>query len=153
MAWRPPQREAISIKGLTPGVAFDLATLLPSGAGGPDRRAAPRPMRRSRCMRSIATAWPTGLMPIGSISPGATDRTAATARLNVIVQQRARRAGARWRESLAGIRPISSTSKLDARDDSFHTFLVDLEVHDVQHLTRILAALRAADAVIQAERA
>jgi (p)ppGpp synthase/HD superfamily hydrolase len=29
---------------------------------------------------------------------------------------------------------------------------VDLEVRDLQHLTRILAALRAADAVVQAER-
>ena len=30
--------------------------------------------------------------------------------------------------------------------------IVDLEVRDLQHLTRILAALRAADAVAQAER-
>jgi (p)ppGpp synthase/HD superfamily hydrolase len=38
------------------------------------------------------------------------------------------------------------------RDGSFHTFLVDLEVHDLAHLMRILAALRAADAIAQAER-
>ena len=30
-----------------------------------------------------------------------------------------------------------------SRDGSFHTFNLDIEVHDVQHLMRILAALRA----------
>ena len=39
-----------------------------------------------------------------------------------------------------------------SRDGSFHTFNFDLEVHDVQHLMRILAALRAADVVSSAER-
>jgi (p)ppGpp synthase/HD superfamily hydrolase len=42
--------------------------------------------------------------------------------------------------------------KMENRDASFHTFVVDLEVRDLYHLTRILAALRAADAVAQAER-
>jgi (p)ppGpp synthase/HD superfamily hydrolase len=41
---------------------------------------------------------------------------------------------------------------MENRDASFHTFIIDLEVRDLQHLTRILAALRAADAVVQAER-
>jgi (p)ppGpp synthase/HD superfamily hydrolase len=39
-----------------------------------------------------------------------------------------------------------------ARDGSFHTFEFDLEVHDVQHLMRILAALRGAESVSSAER-
>jgi len=39
-----------------------------------------------------------------------------------------------------------------SRDGSFHTFNFDLEVHDVQHLMRILAALRASDVVSSAER-
>src|SRR5688572_32985757 len=39
-----------------------------------------------------------------------------------------------------------------SRDGSFHTFHLDIEVHDVQHLMRILAALRAADVVSSAER-
>jgi (p)ppGpp synthase/HD superfamily hydrolase len=39
-----------------------------------------------------------------------------------------------------------------ARDPSFHTFQFDLEVHDVQHLMRIIAALRATDVVSTAER-
>ncbi len=39
-----------------------------------------------------------------------------------------------------------------ARDGAFHTFLLDVEVHDVEHLMRILAALRATDVVSSAER-
>ena len=39
-----------------------------------------------------------------------------------------------------------------SRDGSFHTFHLDIEVHDVQHLMRILAALRATDVVSTAER-
>jgi (p)ppGpp synthase/HD superfamily hydrolase len=39
-----------------------------------------------------------------------------------------------------------------SRDGQFHTFNLDIEVHDVQHLMRILAALRATDVVSTAER-
>ena len=42
--------------------------------------------------------------------------------------------------------------RLENRDASFHTFNVDLEVHDLHHLMRVLAALRAADAISSAER-
>ena len=42
--------------------------------------------------------------------------------------------------------------KLENRDAGFHTFRVALEVGDLHHLQRILAALRAADAVSSAER-
>ena len=42
--------------------------------------------------------------------------------------------------------------KLENRDASFHSFRVMLEVGDLTHLTRILAALRAADVVSSAER-
>jgi len=38
------------------------------------------------------------------------------------------------------------------RDGSFHTFHVDVEVHDLAHLHNIIAALRAADGVSQVER-
>ncbi len=41
---------------------------------------------------------------------------------------------------------------LSHRDAGFHTFNVAVEVRDVQHLMRILAALRAAEAVSSAER-
>ena len=42
--------------------------------------------------------------------------------------------------------------RMTSRDASFHTFEVDLEVHDLQHLMRILSALRASEAVAQADR-
>jgi guanosine-3',5'-bis(diphosphate) 3'-pyrophosphohydrolase len=42
--------------------------------------------------------------------------------------------------------------RLDNRDTGFHTNTIDVEVHDVQHLARVIAALRAADAVNDVER-
>jgi GTP pyrophosphokinase len=42
--------------------------------------------------------------------------------------------------------------ELTQRDDPFHTYEVDLEVNDLAHLTRIVSALRASEAVAQAER-
>jgi len=41
---------------------------------------------------------------------------------------------------------------LSQRDDPFHTYEADLEVQDLAHLTRIVSALRASDAVAQADR-
>ena len=38
------------------------------------------------------------------------------------------------------------------RDDPFHTYEIELEVVDLAHLTRLLSALRASDAVAEAER-
>ena len=37
-------------------------------------------------------------------------------------------------------------------DDPFHTYEIDLEVQDLAHLTRILSALRASEAVAEADR-
>ncbi|GAA3259489.1 hypothetical protein GCM10020258_21340 [Sphingomonas yabuuchiae] len=42
--------------------------------------------------------------------------------------------------------------RLDTRDTRFHTNLIDVEVHDLQHLMRLIAALRAADVVSLVER-
>ena len=42
--------------------------------------------------------------------------------------------------------------RLDNRDASVHTNTIDVEVHDVQQLMRLLAALRAADVVNAVER-
>ncbi len=42
--------------------------------------------------------------------------------------------------------------RLDNRDTGFHTNTIDVEVHDLLHLTRLIAALRAADAVSMVER-
>jgi len=42
--------------------------------------------------------------------------------------------------------------EMTQRENPFHTYEVDLEVRDLAHLTRIVSALRASDAVAQAER-
>jgi GTP pyrophosphokinase len=42
--------------------------------------------------------------------------------------------------------------EMTQRENPFHTYLVDLEVRDLAHLTRIISALRASDAVAQADR-
>ncbi len=38
------------------------------------------------------------------------------------------------------------------RDGSFHTFNIDVEVHDLAHLHAIIAALREADPISSVER-
>ena len=48
--------------------------------------------------------------------------------------------------------PTSSTSQLVHRDGRFHTYDVDVEVHDLAHLHSLVAALRSADPVSQVER-
>ena len=74
-----------------------------------------------------------------------------TARLNIIVRNQLGSLAV-----MAGIFGQNEANilnlRMENRDASFHTFIIDLEVRDLQHLTRILAALRAADAVVQAER-
>jgi len=42
--------------------------------------------------------------------------------------------------------------QMTTRDEEFHSFEVNVEVHDLQHLMRIISALRASDAVSAAER-
>ena len=44
------------------------------------------------------------------------------------------------------------TQGLYQLDDPFHTYEVELEVQDLAHLTRIVSALRASDAVAEADR-
>ncbi|HYV87094.1 MAG TPA: ACT domain-containing protein, partial [Candidatus Polarisedimenticolia bacterium] len=74
-----------------------------------------------------------------------------TARLSVIVKNQP--------GALAAVAHIFATNKANIlnlqlvnRDGPFHTDLIDIEVDDVAHLARILSALRAVEAVVQAER-
>ncbi|MFM2099445.1 MAG: hypothetical protein RLZZ366_984 [Pseudomonadota bacterium] len=146
----PQQREPISIKGLTAGVAYTLAPCCHPVPG--DRLVG---LRRPEVAIEVHTidceqlasgvdadwldlAWGDG-------SDG------ATARLSVMVKNEP--------GALAVVAGVFGSYKaniinlrLDARDTAFHNNIVDLEVHDRQHLMRILAALRATDIVVQAER-
>jgi GTP diphosphokinase / guanosine-3',5'-bis(diphosphate) 3'-diphosphatase len=144
------QSEAISIKGLTPGVAYDLAPCCHPVPG--DRIVGLRRPDEAIIIHTIDCdslidgndadwldiAWGDG-------SDG------GTARVNVVVQNEPG-ALAAMASIFASHKANIVNLKLETRDAAFHTYVADVEVHDRQHLTRIIAALRAADAVVQAER-
>jgi GTP diphosphokinase / guanosine-3',5'-bis(diphosphate) 3'-diphosphatase len=146
----PQQREAISMKGLTPGVAFDLAPCCHPVPGdrivGLRRADEPILVHAIDCPEladGVDADWVD--LAWGDGSDG------GTARLCVVLKNEPGSLGV-----MAGIFGRHKANilnlKLEARDASFHTFRADLEVHDLQHLTRILAALRAVDAVSRADR-
>ena len=56
------------------------------------------------------------------------------------------------RAIFAGNRANIIHLEMCGRDELFGTYEVDLEVNDLAHLTRIVSALRASDAVAEAER-
>jgi guanosine-3',5'-bis(diphosphate) 3'-pyrophosphohydrolase len=146
----PPQRTAISIKGLTPGVAFQLAECCH-----------PIPGDRIVGLRREGTEIEVHVIGCDSLADGVDadwldlawgdESDGGTARLCIIIKNEpgslAVIAGILGRHG-ANIVSMEQAS----RDGSFHTFHLDIEVHDVQHLMRILAALRAADVVSSAER-
>jgi RelA/SpoT family (p)ppGpp synthetase len=146
----PAQREAISIKGLTPGVAFNLAECchpVPGdrivGLRRPDEPVEVHAIDCPKLADGVDADWVD--LAWGDGSDG------GTARLSVIVKNEAGSLGV-----MAGILGAHQANIVNLalvhRDTSFHTFHLAIEVRDVQHLMRILAALRAADAVSQAER-
>ncbi|MEH3107732.1 MAG: bifunctional (p)ppGpp synthetase/guanosine-3',5'-bis(diphosphate) 3'-pyrophosphohydrolase [Sphingomonas fennica] len=146
----PVGREAISMKGLTPGVAFELAaccTPLPGdrivGVRRPDAAVEVHTIDCGELAGTDEAEWVD--LAWGDGSDG------GTARLSVIVRNEAGSLGV-----MAGILGAHQANIVNLalfhRDRQFHTFHLSVEVRDVQHLARILAALRAADAVARAER-
>ncbi|MFZ5705536.1 MAG: RelA/SpoT family protein [Pseudomonadota bacterium] len=146
----PVQRDAISMKGLTPGVAFQLAKCcnpVPGdriiGVRQPDQ---PVQVHTIDC-RVLAESDETNWVDLawGDGSDG------ASARLNVIVKNEPGALGV-----MSGILGTYHANivnlTLSHRDAAFHTYDVTVEVDDLQHLMKIIAALRAADAVSSAER-
>ncbi len=146
----PQQREAISIKGLTPGVAFNLASCCH-----------PVPGDRIVGLRREDEAIVVHAIDCGELADGVDadwvdlawgdGSDGAAAQLCIVLKNEPGALGV-----MAGIFGSHQANilnlKLENRDASFHTFRVNLEVHDVQHLMRIIAALRAADVVSSAER-
>ncbi|MDP8993889.1 MAG: bifunctional (p)ppGpp synthetase/guanosine-3',5'-bis(diphosphate) 3'-pyrophosphohydrolase [Pseudomonadota bacterium] len=146
----PPQRRAISIKGLTPGVAFQLAQCCHPIPGdrivGLRREGEGIEVHTIGCEQladGVDADWVD--LAWGDESDG------GTARLAIVIKNEP--------GSLAVVAGIMGTHGANivsmdqtGRDGSFHTFHLDIEVHDVQHLMRILAALRATDVVSTAER-
>ncbi|HEY0324347.1 MAG TPA: bifunctional (p)ppGpp synthetase/guanosine-3',5'-bis(diphosphate) 3'-pyrophosphohydrolase [Allosphingosinicella sp.] len=146
----PPQRTAISVKGLTPGVAFQLAECCH-----------PIPGDRIVGLRREGEGIEVHTINCDSLADGqdadwvdlhwGDETDGGTARLCLVI---ANQPGSL--ASVAGIigRDSANIISMDqtARDGAFHTFMFDVEVHDVEHLMRILAALRASDVVSSAER-
>lgn len=150
-----PQSSAISIKGLTPGVAYDLATCCHPVPG--DRIVG---LRRPDAGIEVHAIDCRVLAELAERTENETDwvdvawgekTEGAVARISVMVKNEP--------GSLGIVASIIGTHKaniinlrLDTRDTSFHTNEIDVEVHDVQQLMRLMAGLRAADAVNIVER-
>lgn len=146
----PPQQTAISIKGLTPGVAYHLAECCHPIPGdrivGLRREGEGIEVHTIGC-ESLADGVDADWVDLawGDESDG------GTARLAVVVKNQPGALAV-----VAGILGSHGANIVSmdqtARDGSFHTFHFDIEVHDLPHLMRILAALRATEMVSTAER-
>jgi guanosine-3',5'-bis(diphosphate) 3'-pyrophosphohydrolase len=145
-----PQREAISIRGLTPGVAFTLAVCCHPVPG--DRIVGLRKPGESVEVHSIDCGHLADGVDADWVDLAWGDGSdGGTAPISVIVKNEAGALGV-----AAGILGSHGANIVNMalihRDSGFHTYHITIEVRDVQHLMRIIAALRAAEVVSQAER-
>ena len=150
-----PQTNAISIRGLTPGVAFDLAECCHPVPG--DRIVG---LRRPDAGIEVHAIDCIVLAELAERGEDETDwvdvdwgdkADGAIARIAVQVKNEPGSLGVV--SSIIGAHKINIIAlRLDTRDARFHTNVIDLEVHDIHQLSRLLSALRAADAVNSAER-
>jgi len=144
------QGRAISIKGLTPAMGFTLAQCCHPVPGdrivGVKRKGEGVEVHTIDCLElasGIDSDWVD--LSWGERSQG------ATGRLHVVLYHRPgtlAEMATIFARAHANVVSLSQTE----RDDPFHSYQVDLDVQDLAHLTRILSALRASDAVAQAGR-
>ncbi len=146
----PKQERAISIKGLTAGMAFQLGDCCHPVPG--DRIVGLRhpgqgvEVHAIDCLRladGVDADWL-------DLSWGETT-TGAIGRIRAVLYNRPGTL-AEVTGIFAGNRANILHLEMQSRDDLFGTYEVDLEVSDLAHLTRIVSALRASDAVAEAER-
>ncbi|KQN10145.1 GTP pyrophosphokinase [Sphingobium sp. Leaf26] len=146
----PRQHEPVSIRGLTPGIAYNLSDCCHPVPGdrivGVRRTGEPIEVHTIDC-RSLEVEQDDDWVDLSwdSKSKG------GTARLSVIVKNQP--------GALAAVANVFGATKANIlnlqlvnREGPFHTDVIDLEVADAQHLNRILSALRAIDVVVQADR-
>ncbi|WP_340264666.1 RelA/SpoT family protein [Sphingobium mellinum] len=146
----PRQHAPVSIRGLTPGIAYNLGDCCHPVPGdrivGVRRTGEPIEVHTIDC-RSLEAGQDDDWIDLSwdSKSKG------GTARLQVIVKNQP--------GALAAVANVFGATKANIlnlqlvnREGPFHTDIIDLEVHDAQHLNRILSALRALDTVVQADR-
>ena len=147
---QPARTRAISIKGLTPGMGFTLAQCCHPVPG--DRIVGLRVKGEGVQVHAIDCLELANGVDADWVDLSWGERSqGAVGRLRVVLYHRpgtlAEMAGT-FATNLANVITLEQTQL----DDPFHTYEVDLEVHDLAHLTRILSALRASDAVAEAER-
>ena len=146
----PSQKRAIAVRGLTPGMAFKLAACCHPVPGdrivGLRRPGKGVEVHAIDCMKladGVDADW------IDLSWDARTD--GAIGRLRAELYNRpgtlAEMAGI-FAKNHANVVNLEMTQ----RENPFHTYEVDLEVRDLAHLTRIISALRASEAVAQAER-
>ncbi len=147
---RTHQVEAVSILGLTPGIAFRLGECCHPVPGdrivGLRRPGEPIEVHTIDCL-ALEAGQDADWVDLSWDSKS----SGGTARLSVIVKNQP--------GALATVAHIFATNKANIlnlqlvnRDGPFHTDIIDIEVDDTSHLARILSALRAVETVVQAER-
>ena len=143
-------KRALSIRGLTAGVGFDLATCCHPVPGdrivGARKAGEKVEVHKVDCHElasEIDSEWldlswgKRAAGAVGRVRITLYDRPGTLAEATTIVAQNA-----------ANVRAL----ELVQNDPPFGTYEVDLEVSDAAHLARIVSALRASDAIAQAER-
>ncbi|OYY91265.1 MAG: bifunctional (p)ppGpp synthetase/guanosine-3',5'-bis(diphosphate) 3'-pyrophosphohydrolase [Sphingomonas sp. 28-66-16] len=146
----PPQSSAISIRGLRPGVAFDLAECCHPVPG--DRIVGLRRPNRGIEVHVIDCKALIDGDDADWIDLAWGDKTeGATARIAVELKNEPGALGVV--ATIIGAHKANILNlRLDNRDTGYHTNTIDVEVHDAHQLMKLLAALRAADAVHAVER-
>ncbi|MBT0667933.1 bifunctional (p)ppGpp synthetase/guanosine-3',5'-bis(diphosphate) 3'-pyrophosphohydrolase [Novosphingobium profundi] len=142
--------KAISIKGLTPGMGFELARCchpVPGdriiGLRRPDHKVEVHTIDCLTLAEGADADWLD--LSWGSRTTG------ATGRLRLVLYNRPGTL-AEVTQIFANAHANVAALNIVQRDDHFGTYEVSLEVADLAHLTRIVAALRASAAVTDAER-
>ncbi|MCW1431255.1 RelA/SpoT family protein [Novosphingobium sp. JCM 18896] len=146
----PKQERAISIRGLTPGMAFHLAECCHPVPG--DRIVGLRQPGKGVEVHTIdCLSLASGIDADWLDLSWGERSTGAVGRLRIVLYNRP--------GTLAEVTAIFANNRANVtdlhmiqRDDPFGTYEVDLEVKDVAHLSRIISSLRASEAVAEAER-
>ncbi len=147
---RAAAKDAISITGLTPGVAYSLANCCHPVPGdrivGVGRAGEGIEVHSIDCARLADTGdgaewldlhWGEGTGGVARVEAVVHNAPGSLAALTAIL--------AHHHANIVNL-------ALSERDRGFHTFVVDIEVDDLAHLTNIIAALRATKAVVTVER-
>ncbi|WP_395391622.1 bifunctional (p)ppGpp synthetase/guanosine-3',5'-bis(diphosphate) 3'-pyrophosphohydrolase [Novosphingobium sp. BL-8A] len=147
--WTRAER-AISIRGLTPGMGFELATCchpVPGdrivGLRRPDHKVEVHTIDCLTLANGVDADWL-------DLSWGETT-TGAVGHLRLVLYNRPGTL-ADVTQILASNRANVTNLQMIQRDEPFGTYDVDIEVSDLAHLTRIVGALRASEAVADAQR-